>query len=265
MRLLAMLGIGNGSLAPHSMLSFTGVIAQLVSQALEESTSNRHCFKVLDSLFQSDLYVSLLRRHFFLLRTIRKWNTNPGTLMPAFPQKWDKDGIFVRRYVPELEKMDKKFIYEPWKAPIAVQKKAGVTIQGDGTNVQEGVYPRPIFDFAERRAICLDKMKKAYEVGLYGNSLKVIDGSWRELFDDSGEGPTEGKTLQQAMGNGHSQKKKVASSPMGGDDKDGVIEEDETGAKNNGEEHRSGNTSCSGTRKRRQATLDGHFAKRPKI
>jgi cryptochrome len=44
----------------------------------------------------------------------------------AFPQKWDKKGNFVRRYVPELKRLDKKFIYELWKAPIGNLKKAGV-------------------------------------------------------------------------------------------------------------------------------------------
>jgi cryptochrome len=36
----------------------------------------------------------------------------------AFPQKWDKEGVFVRRYVPELANMLAKYIYEPWKAPV---------------------------------------------------------------------------------------------------------------------------------------------------
>lgn len=44
----------------------------------------------------------------------------------AFPQKWDKKGNFVRRYVPELKRLDKKFIYELWKAPIGNLKKTGV-------------------------------------------------------------------------------------------------------------------------------------------
>jgi len=48
-----------------------------------------------------------------------------------------------------------------------------------------------MFDFAERRTVCLDGMKKAYKVGLYGNDPKVIDETWRELFDDDAEGPTE--------------------------------------------------------------------------
>ncbi|KAF2845894.1 hypothetical protein T440DRAFT_255997 [Plenodomus tracheiphilus IPT5] len=113
----------------------------------------------------------------------------------AFPQKWDKNGEFVRKYVPELAKYDRKYIYEPWKAPIADQKKWGCQIKGDGLSAVDGVaktYPRPMFDFSTRRNICLDGMKNAYHVGLYGNDPKVIDGSWRKLFEDGAEGPTEG-------------------------------------------------------------------------
>lgn len=113
----------------------------------------------------------------------------------VFPQKWDKNGDFVRRYVPELAKFDKKYIYEPWKAPIADQKKWGCRIEGDGPTDEDGdakTYPKPMFDFAKRRDICLDGMKTAYHVGLYGNDPKVLDGSWRSLFEDGAEGPTEG-------------------------------------------------------------------------
>jgi deoxyribodipyrimidine photolyase len=109
----------------------------------------------------------------------------------AFPQKWDKEGGFVRRYVPELAKFDKKYIYEPWKAPIADQKKWGCRIV-DGVEGGDGTYPKPMFDFAERREVCLKGMKNAYHVGLYGNDPKVLDGSWRKLFEDDAEGPTQG-------------------------------------------------------------------------
>ncbi|KAF2249461.1 Cryptochrome/photolyase FAD-binding domain-containing protein [Trematosphaeria pertusa] len=114
----------------------------------------------------------------------------------AFPRKWDKEGAFVRRYVPELERFDARFVYEPWRAPVADQKRWGCLIKGDGVETEEGgfkVYPKPMFDFAERREICIQGMKNAYRVALYGNDPKVLDGSWRELFDDAAEGPTEGK------------------------------------------------------------------------
>lgn len=35
-------------------------------------------------------------------------------------------------------------------------------------------------------------MKTAYSVGLYGNDPKVLDGSWKKMFDEHDEGPTEG-------------------------------------------------------------------------
>jgi cryptochrome len=114
----------------------------------------------------------------------------------AFPQKWDKDGMFVRKYVPELEKFDRKYIYEPWKAPIADQKKWGCLVKGDGTAKEEvgiNVYPKPMFDFPTQREICIKGMKNAYHIGLYGDNPKVLDGTWRELFPDDAEGPTEGK------------------------------------------------------------------------
>ena len=123
----------------------------------------------------------------------------------AFPQKTDKHGDFVRHYVPELKDFPAKYIYEPWKAPIQDQKKAGCRVQGDGTESEiEGmqVYPKPMFDFSERREICIQGMKNAYQVGLYGNDPKVKDGSWRSLFDNDAEGPTEGKSDKEAFKKG---------------------------------------------------------------
>jgi cryptochrome len=105
----------------------------------------------------------------------------------AFPQKWDKEGDFVRKFVPELENFSQKYIYEPWKAPIADQKKWGCVVKGDGSEKEiDGVraYPKPMFDFPTQRDVCLAGMKNAYHVGLYGNNPKVLDGSWRKLFDD---------------------------------------------------------------------------------
>lgn len=114
----------------------------------------------------------------------------------AFGKKWDKDGDYIRKYVPELKNFPAKFIFEPHKTPIADQKKAGVLIKGDGSETERDglpVYPKPMFDFAERRDICLDGMKTAYGLKLYGDNPKVLDGSWKALFDDNAEGPTKGK------------------------------------------------------------------------
>lgn len=72
----------------------------------------------------------------------------------SWPKKYDKNGDFVRKYVPELKKMPKKYIYCPHKAPIAVQKQANCIIGKD--------YPKPICDdraFKERN---MGRMKAAY-------------------------------------------------------------------------------------------------------
>lgn len=119
----------------------------------------------------------------------------------AFPQKTDKSGEYVRRYVPELKDLPAKYIYEPWKAPIPDQKKAGVRIQGDGSQKEADglkVYPKPMFDFPVRREVCISGLKNAYDVGLYGNDKRVLDGTWRQLFDDKAEGPTEGSNDKDA-------------------------------------------------------------------
>lgn len=105
----------------------------------------------------------------------------------AFGKKWDPQGELIRKYCPELSKFDKKYIYEPWKAPIADQKKWGCRITGDGSETQseEGqAYPKPMFDFDERRQICIDGMKGAYSAGLHGNDASVLDGTWKEDFSE---------------------------------------------------------------------------------
>jgi deoxyribodipyrimidine photo-lyase len=58
-------------------------------------------------------------------------------------RKFDPDGGYVRRYVPELAKLDARDIHAPWEASDAALAAAGVSL---GHN-----YPRPIVDLAEGR------------------------------------------------------------------------------------------------------------------
>jgi deoxyribodipyrimidine photo-lyase len=53
-------------------------------------------------------------------------------------EKFDPDGNYVRRWVPELARMPARFIHRPWEAPEEVLKEAGVALDQD--------YPRPIVD-----------------------------------------------------------------------------------------------------------------------
>ncbi|OOF96788.1 hypothetical protein ASPCADRAFT_506400 [Aspergillus carbonarius ITEM 5010] len=125
----------------------------------------------------------------------------------AFGKKWDPEGRFVRRYCPELRHFDKKVIYEPWKASVEEQREWGCLIRGDGREGkgegerEEGlaVYPEPMFDFDERREVCLAKMKEAYEVGLHGDDEKVMDGSWKGVF---GFEVKDGRVRDEMDGNG---------------------------------------------------------------
>ncbi|PNS17939.1 hypothetical protein CAC42_3898 [Sphaceloma murrayae] len=117
----------------------------------------------------------------------------------AFGQKWDKHGGLIRKYVPELRHVPDKYIYEPWKMPIADAKKARVQIRGDGSRDEDEedqngmeVYPKPMLDFSEMRQRCIDGVKAAYDAKLYGDSSQVKDGTWRKSFDDGGEGLTRG-------------------------------------------------------------------------
>ncbi|KAI0881912.1 Cryptochrome/photolyase FAD-binding domain-containing protein [Annulohypoxylon maeteangense] len=111
----------------------------------------------------------------------------------AFGQKWDKKGELIRKWIPELKNLDEKFIYEPWKATKAALDKAGVKIEGDGINEKtDGTYPARMFDFGERRGICIAAMKRAYSIGLHGNDDRVKNGSWKKLFEEAGETEMEG-------------------------------------------------------------------------
>lgn len=63
-------------------------------------------------------------------------------------QRYDADGAYVRRWLPELAKLPDKFIHTPWEAPASVLRESGVSL-GE-------TYPAPIVDHAAARARALD-------------------------------------------------------------------------------------------------------------
>lgn len=58
-------------------------------------------------------------------------------------RKFDVDGGYVRRWVPELARLPTKWIHEPWRAPAGELAAAGVRLGAS--------YPRPIVEHAEAR------------------------------------------------------------------------------------------------------------------
>jgi deoxyribodipyrimidine photo-lyase len=58
-------------------------------------------------------------------------------------ERFDPDGAFIRRYLPELAKVPDKYIHAPWTLPPIDQKLAACQIGSD--------YPAPIVDHARAR------------------------------------------------------------------------------------------------------------------
>ena len=52
----------------------------------------------------------------------------------------DPDGVFVRRWCPELAELPTEWLFEPWKLPGGLQSRFGVSLGHD--------YPLPVVDFA---------------------------------------------------------------------------------------------------------------------
>jgi deoxyribodipyrimidine photo-lyase len=67
-------------------------------------------------------------------------------------KKFDPDGSYVRRWVPELARLDTAFIHDPWAAPPLALRAAGITIGA--------TYPAPLIDLAEGRARALAVLRE---------------------------------------------------------------------------------------------------------
>ena len=92
----------------------------------------------------------------------------------AFGKQYDKNGDYIKKYIPVLKDMPAKYIYEPWTAPLSVQEKANCIIGKD--------YPAPIVDHATVMKVNMDKMKAAYAAG------KISQGNEDE--ESRGAGPS---------------------------------------------------------------------------
>ncbi|CAH2320415.1 6-4 photolyase [Pelobates cultripes] len=72
----------------------------------------------------------------------------------AFGKKTDKNGEYIKKYLPFLKKFPAEYIYEPWKAPRSLQERAGCIIGKD--------YPKPIVVHEVVSKQNIQRMKAAY-------------------------------------------------------------------------------------------------------
>ena len=68
-------------------------------------------------------------------------------------QRFGADGVYVRRWVPELEALPDRWLAEPWTAPEEVQREAGCVIGTD--------YPEPLVDLSYSRREAIAHFQRA--------------------------------------------------------------------------------------------------------
>jgi deoxyribodipyrimidine photo-lyase len=71
-------------------------------------------------------------------------------------QKFDPDGEYIRKYIPEISELSNKYLFNPWEAPQEELDRAGVVIGKD--------YPKPIIDLKLSRQNALEAFKSLKKV-----------------------------------------------------------------------------------------------------
>ncbi len=67
-------------------------------------------------------------------------------------KKFDPEGSYVRRWVPELSRLDQSYIHQPWEAPQSMLKKANVVLGK--------TYPFPIVHHRQAREKALARFQQ---------------------------------------------------------------------------------------------------------
>ena len=98
-----------------------------------------------------------------LANNVANWQWTAGCGADAAPyfrifnpvgqgRKFDPDGAYVRRWVPELARLPTPYLHQPWEAPAPVLRDAGVELGAS--------YSRPLVEHASARARALACLRR---------------------------------------------------------------------------------------------------------
>jgi deoxyribodipyrimidine photo-lyase len=105
-----------------------------------------------------------------------QWVASTGTdALPYFrifnptsqSQRFDPDGIYIRRYVPELAAVPAAYLHAPATMPLVIQRQVGCRIGVD--------YPAPIVDHATQRPLVLALYRRGARPGHIDNGASSDD------------------------------------------------------------------------------------------
>ncbi|KAJ3597159.1 hypothetical protein NHX12_003559 [Muraenolepis orangiensis] len=84
----------------------------------------------------------------------------------GFGRRTDPSGDYIRRYIPILKDYPNRYIYEPWNAPLSVQKAAHCVVGVD--------YPKPMINHAEASRLNIERMKQVYQQLSHYRGLSLL-------------------------------------------------------------------------------------------
>ncbi|XP_028766312.1 (6-4)DNA photolyase isoform X1 [Neltuma alba] len=112
----------------------------------------------------------------------------------SFGKNYDPKGDYIRHFLPVLKDMPKEYIYEPWTAPLSVQKKANCVLGKD--------YPMPVVSHDSASKECRRRMAEAYALNKELNdsmSEEDLKNLRRKLDEGTQEQETKHKRYRQKL------------------------------------------------------------------
>ena len=97
-------------------------------------------------------------------------------------QDQDPEGLFIRRWVPELARVPLPYLAEPWKMDISVQRMAACVIGRD--------YPTPIVDDKVAIKVAKDRiygLRQSQEAREEAGAVRARHGSRKSGLSSSGQ------------------------------------------------------------------------------